>query len=111
MGREDHVVQAQQRAVGGDGLHGGHVGGCGVHLAGQQRFAQVAFVDQRAAGGVDEDHAVLHLRQGFTVDHAGVLRRQRAVQGDDVAAGVKLLQRNVGLALSCSRHLSFRMLQ
>ena len=37
VGREDHVFQAQQRVVGGNGLHGGHVQTGGRDLAGQER--------------------------------------------------------------------------
>ena len=49
-------------------------------------------VHQLAAGIVDQHHAVLHLGKGLAVDHAGGLRQQRGMNGDDVGLTVQGVQ-------------------
>ena len=98
--RDDHVVQPQQRVVRPNRLGGHHVRRSGVHLARQQSIPQIRFVDEPAARGVEQNHAVFHLRQRGFVNHADVLRGLRAVQGHNVAAGVQFVQRHIAFARS-----------
>ena len=47
-------------------------------------------VDELAAGGVDDAHAVAHGRERAGVEGAARLRRQRQVQGQELRSGVHL---------------------
>ena len=99
---QQHVGEAaQQRQLGvGDGvartviivqavLVFQHVQGGRAHMAALQSGDQRAAVDQAAPGGVDDDHAVLHLSQRGRVDQVVVLGGGVGVQGDDVALGAQ----------------------
>ena len=52
-------------------------------------------VDEASAAGVDEHDALLHHGDGFVVDHVVVLRRERAVERDDVALAEDRFERDV----------------
>jgi len=62
----------------------------GADVAGFERRDQGAGVDHRSAAGVDEHCAGLHGGQCRGADEVARCGCQRAVEGDDVAAGVKL---------------------
>ena len=57
-------------------------------------------VDDRPAGGVDEDRRRLHLRQRRGVDQVAGLRSQRAVQRDEVRALEQLVKRDAAAGAS-----------
>ena len=98
--RDNHVVQPQQRVIRPNRLGGHHVRRGGVHLAGQQSIPQIRFVDEPAARGIEQNHAVFHLHQRGFVNHADVLRGLRAVQGHNVAAGVRFAYNRTYLDMS-----------
>ena len=64
------------------------------YMAGFQRFFQSCFVDQTAACTVHNPHAGLCLRKCFGRQDIACLVRQRRVQGDEVRAFEKLVQRH-----------------
>ena len=57
-----------------------------------ERVDQRLRVDQFSPAGVENDDAAFHHGDAFRIDQVAVFRRQRAMQGDDVAFPVKLLQ-------------------
>ena len=65
-------------------------------LTGADAFDQVVSLDQRAAGGVDQQDAVLHFLNGLMIDQVVGAVHERAVQGDQVALGQQLVQRHIG---------------
>ena len=79
---------AIQGLVGG-GLIGVDIQAGGTDLAGLQGRQQSSLVHIGAARGVDDHHAVLHLGKGLAVDHAGGLRQQGSMDGDDVSLKAK----------------------
>ena len=81
--RDDDVGVAEQRVI-GDRLLGEDVERRAGDLAGVQRRLQVRVDDERAAGDVDDPHAVLALGERLGVQEALGLRRLRQVQRDEV---------------------------
>ena len=81
---DDDIGQVQQRVVGGDRLLLEHVEAGGADLAAAEALEERVLLLGLAAGGVDEDHPVLHLRDGLAVDHVMRLGRVRRVAGHDV---------------------------
>ena len=59
-------------------------------------------------GGVDEERRGFHRRQGLVVDQVVCLRRQRAVEADDVGARQQLVQRIVAAGEDRARAECFR---
>ena len=57
-----------------------------------QRLGQGRFVDDGAAGGVDEGRGRLHQGELAGADQMVGLRRQRRVQAEDVGGGEQLVQ-------------------
>ena len=53
---------------------------------------QCVDIHQGPSGTVDQNHAVLHLMDSLIVDHMPGIRRQRHMEGDDVAFRIKLIQ-------------------
>ena len=98
------VLQLEVGHAGGadDVLVVGHMddaglAGEGIHeqcaeLAGLHGLGNGVDIHQLAPGVVDEHHAVLHLGDGLAVDHAGGLRQQRGMDGDDVGLTVQGVQ-------------------
>src|SRR6266496_1222 len=80
----DDVVELEQAAVGGDGLLLEDVDARRSDLAALEGHAQRLLVLHLAARGVDEDHARLHLRDRFGIDHMVGLGRVGRVAGHDV---------------------------
>ena len=91
MGRHDDVRGREERArrVGRVGEE--DVGPVGPDLAGLQRLGQVLLDHHLPAGRVDQDDAVLHLRDGVAVDHPLRLRREREVDRDVVGPREQLV--------------------
>ena len=69
-----------------------------AELAGLERLDDRERVHERAAAGVDQHRAVLHPRERCGVDDVVILRRERAVQADDVRAREQLIERHVAHA-------------
>ena len=57
-----------------------------------QGRAQGTFVDETAAGAIDDAHALLRLRQIFRRQNVARLRRQRSMKGDEVGARQQIVQ-------------------
>ena len=55
-----------------------------ANLLGFQRFNSGLGINQPAAAGVDDHHAIFHLVKRRLVEQVVVFRRQRTVQGDNV---------------------------
>ena len=60
-----------------------------------QSFDERRRINESAAACVQEEDARLHHGDGFAVDEVPVFGRQRAVEGNDVAATEEFFQRNV----------------
>ena len=88
----------QLRLLADQRLVGQHVEAGGGELAAAQRLDQGAGIDDAAAGGVDQDGALLHAGEGFGVDQVLGLRQRRHVQGDDVGAGQQFLHIHIAKA-------------
>ena len=91
--RHRDVVEAEQRVVLRRRLLGEHVEAGGGEAPALQRGAQRLRVHQPAARGIDQDRPGLHAREPRRVDHAVGLRRQRDVEGDDVALRQQRVER------------------
>ena len=61
-------------------------------VTGFNGFCQRCLVDQAAAGGVDDDLALLRLRQQLCVEHAGGFFGLRQVDGHEICACHQLIQ-------------------
>ena len=83
MRREDDVRQILERRIDERLLLKG-VQTQTAKLAGADGLGCGCFVDQTAACGVDDDRAILHLRDPGRVDHVTGRIIQRHVQGNDV---------------------------
>ncbi len=92
---DDHVRVAEQRML-GDGLGAEHVERGARHLAGVERRLQVLVDDQRAAGDVEDAHAVPALGQHLGVQPALGVRVLGQMQGEEVRGRVHVVGR-VGL--------------
>jgi hypothetical protein len=66
-----------------------HVDSQIADLAGFQKLNHLIGFQQSAATGVDDEHTILEIGQGFLVEDMVGLRGQRAVQGDDVGLAGK----------------------
>src|ERR1700730_7358588 len=80
----DDVVALEEAAVRGHGLLLEDVDPRRADLAALETGQEGVLVLDLAAGGIDEDHAVLHLRDRLRVDHVVRLGRMRRVARDDV---------------------------
>ena len=60
-----------------------------------QRREQRLGVDERAASGVDDERAVLHLLDPSAIEEMVRVRVERRVERDDVALLQQLVERNV----------------
>ena len=65
-------------------------------LAGLDACKQCLGIDQRAARGVDKDHALFHGCKALCVHHMARFGRERAVERNDVALAEQLVKRHVG---------------
>jgi hypothetical protein len=61
-----------------------HVDSQIADLAGFQELDHLVGFQQGAATGVDDEHTVFEIGQGFLVENVVGFRGQRAMQGDDV---------------------------
>ena len=64
----------------------------GTHLARFDPLQQRLGINQRTAGGVDDDNALFHAIDRGAVDHMVGFTCEGAVQGNDVAFRKKLVQ-------------------
>ena len=101
MGGVDHPVphlwgEVHQRVVGRGGLRGEDVEARAPQPAFDQRLTDRQVVQKIAPGGVDEDGPGPDPLQEGGVYHASGLGGHSAVEGDQVAAGKQLLQREIG---------------
>ena len=90
MRRDDDVGVAEQRMI-GDRFGAEHVERRPGDLARIERGLQVCVDDQRAAGDVENPHAVLHLRERGRVQPALGLLVLRQMQRDEVRDRVDLI--------------------
>ena len=91
MRRDDDVVELEQRARVRLGRE--DVERRARDLAAPQRLEQRVLVDELAAGGVDEPHAVAHPCERVRVDRPARLVRQRQVEREELRGAVDLLRR------------------
>ena len=93
--RDDAVFRLQQRVVCANRLGVDHIQSRRGYFAAVERVGNVLLIDELAAGIVDENDAVLHFGDALLVDHAGVFRREIAVQRDNIRAGIKFIKADV----------------
>ena len=96
---DDAVPGGEQRIVRGRGFLGQHVHGRAGDAAGVQGLGQGRLVHEGAAAGVEQEGRRFHQRQAAGIDQVGGLRRERAMEADDVAfaeEGVELDEANEG---------------
>ena len=86
------VLSVAERVVLRSGLGEPDVTAVAAEVAGLEGLGDVLLDDDRAAGGVDEPSAGLHLGDEVLVEQAAGLLVQGAVDGDDVALGEHLLK-------------------
>ena len=72
-----------------------HIESRAADFAALERLHQSVSINQLAAGGVDNQHAILHPGERLAVQQMIVLLRRVGVQGDHIRAGKQLLQRNI----------------
>ena len=104
--RHDGLRQLEQRGVGAR-LRGVDVEARTADVAGLDGVGQGLLVDEAAAGRVDDDLALLRLRQEVGVEHAGRLLGLGQVDGDEVGAGDQLIELDE-LDASCGRAPGWR---
>ncbi len=86
------LLEREQRRLGG-GLGGEHIDRCTRDDTIADGFCQVAFVDDPAAGDVDQSHRRLGLDQQIAIDQTGGLLGLRQVDREEVGLGHRLIQR------------------
>ena len=84
------VGNVDDAGLAGEGVHKQSADLLGLHA-----LDDGVNVHQLAPGVVDQHHAVLHLGKGLAVDHAGGLRQQGSMDGDDVAFTIQRVQIHV----------------
>jgi len=94
MGRMDHAGQPDQRVARRRRLLRVDIQRGASDFARPNRRRQRLCIDQHPARRVDDPHAVLHPRDAPGVDHVPRAVIGRSVQGDDVAAGQQVVQRD-----------------
>ena len=83
--RHDHDVgQIEQWIAGGRGFVGHNIEAGRAQVSGFESVDKGGFVDQTAAGGVDQNRARFHRSDGVIVDHFRGHIGQRQVKRDDV---------------------------
>ncbi len=88
---DDHAWQFEQRRL-GHGLGREHVNtGTGNHAV-ADAVSQIAFVDNAAAGHVNDAQRRLRLEQQVTIDETKRLRRLREVNRQEVRLGDHLIE-------------------
>ena len=75
----DKILKAQQRMIRLDGFLFEDIEGRAPDLAALEGFDQMLFVDNAAAGTVDDFDAVLHRADRVSIDDIFCLRRERRV--------------------------------
>lgn len=90
---EDDVVELAQWAVGRERFFGEHIETGAAERSALQGANERCFVDESAAGGVDEEGAGLHLRERGIVDEMAGVGFERNMQRNDVAFREKLRKR------------------
>ena len=86
------VLSRAPDVVLGRGLDVPDVTGVTRELAARERGGDVVLVADSSARGVDEPRALLEVLQKLSVDETACPLMQRAVDGDNVALGHKVLQ-------------------
>ena len=89
--RDHHLRELEQRP--GVRLRREDVERGARHLARANRVGERLLVDEPAPRGVDDAHAVLHLRERLGVEEPARLVVQRKVERDEVGLGVDLVER------------------
>lgn len=79
-----------------------YIQGSGSDLSGTQGSDQGFFIDELAAGGIDDDGILLHLSQGFIIDQVVVGGGRIGMEGDDIAFLQQGIQIGIGAVLSDS---------
>ncbi len=92
--REDDVVELDERRVGAR-LDLEDVDAGAGDLAGADRVGERGHLVDAAAGGVDQAHAVLHLRELLGAEHADRVLGLGQVHGDEVGERQQLVDRLV----------------
>lgn len=87
---EDDVVELAQRAFSRERFFSEHIETGAAERSALQSANEGCFVDESAAGGVDEERAGLHLRERGVVDEMAGVGFERDVQRNDVAFREKL---------------------
>lgn len=95
VGRDDAVGRGQKGIARRDGFFGYYVHSGGAETAAFQRGFYRRFVHETAPGGVDEDGARLHFREGAGVYQLRCRRGEGAVEGDKIRLGEQGVQIDV----------------
>src|SRR5678815_60174 len=69
-----------------------HIEAGATDLSAIERFAQRLRVDERAAGGVDDQHATFASAEGLAIEQVVILRGERGVQRDDVRPREQIIE-------------------
>ena len=92
VGDDGQMRRPEQRVEAGQRLGIGYVEAGAGDPAGLEAAPQRLRIDDLTAGGVDQDRALLHRHQRPLVDQPAGLRRQRAMEADDVGFGEQLVE-------------------
>ena len=95
MRGQHDIGQAQQRRVRIDRLVCENVQPRTGKVSTAKCVDERAFVNERAARGIDQPTTGAHARQRTCVDHAARLRPQRSMQADDVTLGEEFIEHTI----------------
>src|SRR5258705_1066735 len=93
MRRRDNFVESEQRMILWRRLLFENIQRGAGDNAGLDRTKKRAFINQSAAGAVDDPYAVLHFRESFRADNAARLGGQRRVYGQEISARKDVIKR------------------
>ena len=92
MGRTNDPVDFKQR-TGTRRFSVKNIQGCAGDFAGSQRFIEVRFIHNTAAGTVDDHYAVFHLVESGFVQQSDSVLEFRNVNSDIVCSFIQFLRR------------------
>ena len=90
----DHIRQIKQHTVLG-WFGGEHIDARTADLSRFQTLCQSVFVNQSAAGAIDDAHTLFHFCNGICIDDVAGLVGQRRVQCDEVSSFQQFFQFNL----------------